>query len=68
MTGSAPTTPGPWLNAEQAAAHLGISVVTFRRECKRGRIRHVKIRHRMIRTRAEWLEAYALEYEVERWS
>ena len=51
--------PSPWWNVEQGAAYLQISVTTFFRECRAGRIKCARVGgRRNIRVKQGWLDSY----------
>ncbi len=56
--------PDPFLNAQEAAAYLGMSVRWIRRSVEERRIRMTKLGGRLAFKRS-WLDAYAMSQVVE---
>jgi excisionase family DNA binding protein len=50
-----------WMTPRQAAAHLGVGIDTIYDACAAGGLRHVKLGHRTIRLRRDWIDMWAEE-------
>ena len=48
-----------WMTPRQAAAYLGVGVDTIYDACAAGGLKHVKLGHRTIRLRREWIDRWA---------
>lgn len=48
-----------WLTIKEAAAYLGVGVDTIYDACAAGGLKHVKLRHRTIRLRRDWIDRWA---------
>ncbi|MEO7135451.1 MAG: excisionase family DNA-binding protein [Vicinamibacterales bacterium] len=55
---STPRTP-IWITPREAAAYLSVGVDIIYDACAAGGLRHVRLGHRTIRLRREWLDAWA---------
>jgi len=50
-----------WLTPRQAADYLGVGVDTIYDACAAGGLKHVKLGHRTIRLRREWIDRWTEE-------
>jgi len=50
-----------WMTPRQVAEYLGVGVDTIYDACAAGGLKHVKIGHRTIRLRREWIDRWAEE-------
>lgn len=50
-----------WMTPRQAAEYLGVGVDTIYDACAAGGLKHVKLGHRTLRVRREWIDAWAEE-------
>ena len=48
-----------WMTPRQAAGYLGVGVDTIYDACAAGGLKHVKLGHRTIRLRCEWIHRWA---------
>jgi excisionase family DNA binding protein len=48
-----------WLTIQEAAAYLGVGVDTIYHACSAGGLRHLKLGHRTIRLRRDWIDRWA---------
>jgi len=48
-----------WLTPRQAADYLGVGIDTIYDACAAGGLKHVKLGHRTIRLRREWIDRWA---------
>ena len=48
-----------WITARQAAEYLNVGVDIIYDGCAAGGLKHVRLGHRTIRLRREWLDAWA---------
>ena len=54
-------TESTWLTPRQAADYLGVSIDTIYDACAAGGLKHVKLGHRTIRLRREWIDRWTEE-------
>jgi excisionase family DNA binding protein len=50
-----------WMTLRQAADYLGVGIDTIYDACAAGGLKHVKLGHRTIRVRREWIDRWAEE-------
>ena len=50
-----------WMTPRQAADYLGVGIDTIYDACAAGGLKHVKLGHRTLRVRREWVDAWAEE-------
>jgi excisionase family DNA binding protein len=50
-----------WLTPRQAADYLGVGVDTIYDACAAGGLKHVKLGHRTLRLRRQWIDAWIEE-------
>ena len=50
-----------WMTLRQAANYLGVGIDTIYDACAAGGLKHVKLGHRTIRVRREWIDRWAEE-------
>ncbi len=55
-------TGSAWITPRQAAAYLGVGVDTIYDACATGALKHVKLGHRTIRLRREWIDRWVERY------
>jgi excisionase family DNA binding protein len=48
-----------WITPREAAAYLAVGVDIIYAGCAAGGLKHVRLGHRTIRLRREWLDAWA---------
>jgi excisionase family DNA binding protein len=48
-----------WMTPRQAAEYLGVGIDTIYDACAAGGLKHVKLGHRTIRLRREWIDRWA---------
>ena len=48
-----------WMTPRQVAEYLGVGIDTIYDACAAGGLKHVKIGHRTIRLRREWIDRWA---------
>lgn len=59
MERSVATSTAVWMTIKEAAAYLGVGVDTIYDACAAGGLKHVKLGHRTIRLRREWIDRWA---------
>ena len=50
-----------WMTPRQVAEYLGVGVDTIYDACAAGGLKHVKLGHRTIRLRRDWIDRWAEE-------
>lgn len=53
------TAESTWMTPRQVAEYLGVGVDTIYDACAAGGLKHVKLGHRTIRLRREWIDRWA---------
>ena len=51
-----------WMTPRQAADYLGVGIDTIYDACAAGGLKHIKLGHRTIRVRREWIDRWAEEH------
>jgi excisionase family DNA binding protein len=54
-----------WMTPRQVAEYLGVGVDTIYDACAAGGLKHVKLGHRTIRVRRDWIDRWAEERATE---
>jgi len=55
----APRRDSPWMTVKQAAEYLDVGVDLIYEACAKKGLRHAKLGHSTLRTKREWLDAWA---------
>ena len=65
-----PADPNPkaaiWITPREAAEYLNVGVDIIYDGCAAGGLKHMRLGHRTIRLRREWLDAWAEEHRASR--
>jgi excisionase family DNA binding protein len=59
---SVSTREAVWMTIQDAAAYLGVGVDRIYDACAVGGLKHIKLGHRTIRLRREWIDRWAEEH------
>ncbi|HWW88469.1 MAG TPA: helix-turn-helix domain-containing protein [Vicinamibacterales bacterium] len=58
-SGQSASRESTWMTPRQAAEYLGVGIDTIYDACAAGGLKHVKLGHRTIRLRREWIDRWA---------